>query len=165
MASEHSYDVVCKLDKQEVTNAVQQTLQETGQRYDFKNAKYEIKFDQTAMTLNLSADSDFRLKGLSDILDTRMAKRNIPLTAITREPIETTSGGNARQVYKLQTGIPSDKAKEIVKLVKDMKLKVQAAIQSDQVRISGKDLDELQAAQKAILKADLKIFVQFVNYR
>lgn len=165
MASEHSFDVVCKLDKQEVDNALQQTLHELGQRYDFKNAKYDVKFDQTAMTLTLSGDSEFRLQGLSDVLDARLAKRQIPLAAITREPIEVASGGGARQVYKLQTGIPSDKAKEIVKRVKDLKLKVQATIQSDQVRIAGKDLDELQAVQKAIRGADLKIHVQFVNYR
>jgi uncharacterized protein YajQ (UPF0234 family) len=165
MASEHSFDVVCKLDKQEVTNSVQQTLQESGQRYDFKNAKYEIKFDQTAMTLTLSADSDFRLKSLGDILETRMAKRQIPLAAITREAVEMTSGGSARQVYKLQTGIPVEKAKEIIKLIKDSKLKVQASIQSDQVRISGKALDDLQLVQKLIHEADLKIHVQYVNYR
>ncbi|NTV52109.1 MAG: YajQ family cyclic di-GMP-binding protein [Candidatus Firestonebacteria bacterium] len=165
MASEHSFDVVCKLDKQEVDNALQQTLHELGQRYDFKNAKYDVKFDQTAMTLTLSGDSEFRLQGLSDVLDARLAKRQIPLAAITREPIEVASGGGARQVYKLQTGIPTEKAKEIVKRVKDLKLKVQATIQSDQVRIAGKDLDELQAVQKAIRGADLKIHVQFVNYR
>jgi uncharacterized protein YajQ (UPF0234 family) len=165
MASEHSFDVVCKLDKQEVTNALQQTLHELGQRYDFKGAKFDAKFDQTAMTLALSADSEFRLKGLSDVLDTRLAKRQIPLAAITREPIEVTSGGGARQVYKLQTGIPVEKAKEIVKLVKDLKLKVQASIQSDQVRVAGKDLDELQSVQKAIREAEIKIHIQFVNYR
>jgi len=165
MANEHSFDVVCKLDKQEITNALQQTLHELGQRYDFKGAKFEAKFDQTAMTLTLSADSEFRLKGLSDVLDTRLAKRQIPLAAITREPIEVTGGGGARQVYKLQTGIPSEKAKEIVKLVKELKLKVQASIQSDQVRIVSKDLDELQGVQKALREADLKVHIQFVNYR
>jgi len=165
MASEHSFDVVCKLDKQEIANAIQQTLHELGQRYDFKNAKYDLVFDQTAMTVALSGDSEFRLKGLSDVFDTRLAKRQIPLAAVTREDIEVASGGGARQVYKLQTGIPSESAKELVKLVKGMKLKVQAAIQSDQVRVSGKDLDELQAVQKAIREAGLKIHTQFVNYR
>lgn len=165
MASEHSFDVVCKLDKQEVVNAIQQTLRELGQRYDFKNAKYDIEFNQAEMKLTLTADSDFRLKNLSDSLDTRMAKRQIPLDAITRKPIEISSGGNARQEYALQTGIPADKAKEIVKLVKDLKLKVQAAIQGDQVRVSGKVLDDLQLVQKKIRESDLKIHTQFDNYR
>jgi len=165
MASEHSFDVVCKLDKQEVVNAVQQTLRELGQRYDFKNAKYDIEFNQGEMKLALTADSDFRLKNVSDVLETKLAKRQIPLDAITRKPIEMSSGGSARQDYLLQTGIPSEKAKEIVKLVKDLKIKVQASVQSDQVRISGKDLDDLQLVQRKIREADLKVHTQFVNYR
>ncbi|MEW6516691.1 MAG: YajQ family cyclic di-GMP-binding protein [candidate division FCPU426 bacterium] len=165
MAQEHSFDVVCKLDKQEVVNAVEQTQREVSQRYDFKNALAKVAFDQNAMTLTLTADSDFRIRSLADILDTRLAKRGVPLAAITREDCEVAPGGSARQVYKLQQGIPTDKAKEIVKLVKDLKIKVQAAIQSDQVRISGKVLDDLQAVQQHLRAANLKIHLQFVNYR
>ncbi|MCD4813234.1 YajQ family cyclic di-GMP-binding protein [bacterium] len=165
MAQEHSFDVVCKLDKQEVVNAVQQTMRETTQRYDFKGAKVDIEFDQSKMTLTLTAESEFRIKSLSDMLDTRMAKRQIPLAAITRETLEVASGGSARQLYRLQTGIPIEKAKEIVKLIKNMKNKVQAAIQSDQVRVSGKVLDELQAVQKMLNETELNIHVQFINYR
>jgi cyclic-di-GMP-binding protein len=165
MASEHSFDVVCKLDKQEVVNAVQQTLRELGQRYDFKDAKYTIEFNQPDMKLLLTADSEFRLKNLADALETRLAKRQIPLDAITRQAIEVSSGGGARQEYLLQAGIPADKARDIAKLVKDLKLKVQAAIQGDQVRISSKVLDDLQLVQRKIREANLKIHTQFVNYR
>jgi len=165
MATEHSFDVVCKLDKQEVVNAVQQTLRELGQRYDFKNAKYDIEFNPQEMKLTLTGDSDFRVKNVSDALDTKLAKRGIPLDAMTRKPIDVASGGGARQEYQLQTGIPTEKAKEIVKLIKDLKLKVQASIQSDQVRIVGKDLDDLQTVQRKIREADLKVHTQFVNYR
>jgi uncharacterized protein YajQ (UPF0234 family) len=165
MASEHSFDVVCKLDKQEIVNAIQQTEKEVAQRYDFKGAKTSMTFDQKEMKLVLTADSDFRLKSLSEILDTRMAKRSIPLSAITRGDIETASGGSARQEYQMQAGIPSEKAKDIVKLVKDLKVKVQASVQADQVRITGKTLDDLQLVQQKIREADLKIHVQFVNYR
>lgn len=165
MAAEHSFDVVCRLDKQEIVNAVLQAEREAGQRYDFKGAKFSLTFDQAAMTINLTADSEFRLKNLADMLDGRLAKRQIPLAAVERGQIEVASGGSAKQVYKMQTGISTDKAREIVKLVKDLKLKVQAAIQGDQVRISGKVLDDLQLAQQKIRAADLKIHVQFVNYR
>jgi cyclic-di-GMP-binding protein len=165
MAKEHSFDVVCKLDKQEVVNAVQQTMTETSQRYDFKGATVKVEFDQTKMNLTLTAESDFRLKSLADILETRLAKRQIPLAAITREKMEVASSGSARQIYQLQTGIPIEKAKILVKLVKDLKIKVQASIQSDQVRISGKDLDDLQLIQQKIKDADLDMHVQFLNYR
>jgi cyclic-di-GMP-binding protein len=165
MASDHSFDVVCKLDKQEVDNAVQQTLRELGQRYDFKNAKYGVEFNPTDMKLVLTADSDFKLKSLAQTLEERLARRQIPLAAIERKPIELSSGGSARQEYLLQKGISADKAREIAKLVKDLKLKVQAAIQGDQVRISGKVLDDLQLVQQKIREADLKVHTQFVNYR
>jgi len=165
MSKEHSFDVVCKLDKQEIVNAVEQTYREIRQRYDFKNAVAEVAFDQNAMTLTLTADSDFRIRSLAEILDTRLAKRGVPLAAITRGTCEIAPSGSARQVYNLQQGIPADKAKEIVKLIKDLKIKVQAAIQADQVRISGKVLDDLQAVQQHLRAADLKIHLQFVNYR
>lgn len=165
MASEHSFDIVCKLDKQEIVNAVLQTEKEVAQRYDFKDAKTSLAFDQKEMKLNLSADSDFRLRSLADILETRLAKRQIPMAAITRGPVETSHSGQARQEYQLQTGIPSEQAKEIVKRIKDLKLKVQAAIQADQVRVTGKVLDDLQQVQQHLRAAELKVHLQFVNYR
>ncbi len=165
MAQEHSFDVVCRLDKQEILNAVQQTLRETAQRYDFKNARYDLQFDAGKMSALLTADSEFHLKSLGDVLELRLAKRQIPLHALTRGNIEISSAGHARREYQFQTGIPEDKARDIVKLVKGSKRKVQAAVQGDQVRISGKVLDDLQEMQRLIRSADLKIHVQFVNYR
>lgn len=165
MADEHSFDIVCKLDKQEIVNAIQQTEREVQQRYDFKGAKTSLEFDPKEMKLTLGAESDFRLKSLAEILETRLAKRQIPIAALERGEIELSSGGNARQEYKMQSGIPSDKAKEIVKRIKESKLKVQASIQADQVRVTGKSLDDLQRVQQMVRDADLKIHFQFVNYR
>jgi uncharacterized protein YajQ (UPF0234 family) len=165
MAQDHSFDIVCELEKPEVTNAITQTEREVSQRYDFKGAKVNLEFDAKAMTIVLTADSDFRLKALSDVLDGRLAKRQIPLAAIGKDKIETSSGGHARQCYHLQTGIPTDKAKEIIKIIKGLKSKVQAAIQGDQVRVSGKSLDDLQTVQKAIKEAELDFHIQYVNYR
>lgn len=165
MATEHSFDIVCKLDKQEIVNAVQQTEREVLQRYDFKGSTAKVEFDQTKMALTLTAESDFRLKSFSEMLDARLAKRGIPLAAITRDPIEIASSGSARQVYQLQTGIPGDKAREIVKLIKNLKMKVQAAIQGEQIRVSGKALDDLQLIQQKLRDTNLGIHTQFVNYR
>ncbi len=165
MAQDHSFDIVCQLDKQEIINAIQQTEREVGQRYDFKGAQVKMDFDAKAMTLTLSAESDFRLKALVEVLDGRLSKRQIPLAAIKKDKIETSSSGHARQLVHLQSGIPGDKAKEIVKRIKDTKLKVQAAIQGDQVRVTGKVLDDLQTIQKMIKDANLDFHVQFTNYR
>ncbi len=165
MSKEHSFDIVCKLDQPEIVNAVQQTEREISQRYDFKGSQARVVFDQKQMILTLTAESDFRLKSLAEVLESRMAKRRIPLEAVERGQIEVASGGSARQEYRLQNGIPTEKAREIVKIIKQLKLKVQAAIQSDQVRISGRVLDDLQLVQQKIREADLKIHVEFVNYR
>jgi uncharacterized protein YajQ (UPF0234 family) len=165
MSKEHSFDIVCKLDQPEIVNAVQQTEREISQRYDFKGSQARVVFDQKQMILTLTAESDFRLKSLAEVLESRMAKRRIPLEAVERGQIEVASGGSARQEYRLQNGIPTEKAREIVKIIKQLKLKVQAAIQSDQVRISGQVLDDLQLVQQKIREADLKIHVEFVNYR
>ncbi len=165
MSKEHSFDIVCKLDQQEIVNAIQQTEREISQRYDFKGSQARVVFDQKQMIMTLTAESDFRLKSLAEVLESRMAKRQIPLDAITRDQIEMSSNGSARQEYRLQTGIPVEKAREIVKIIKHLKLKVQAAIQSDQVRVSGRVLDDLQLAQQKIREADLKVHLQFMNYR
>jgi len=165
MAQDHSFDVVCKLDKQEIVNAVQQTEREVSQRYDFKGSTAKVEFDQQKMALTLTAESDFRLKSFSEMLDGRLAKRGIPLAALTRGQIDIASSGSARQVYQLQTGIPTDQAREIVKLIKNLKMKVQAAIQGEQIRVSGKALDDLQLIQQKIRDANLGIHTQFVNYR
>jgi len=158
-----SFDVVCKLDLQEVDNAVHQTLQELGRRFDFKNVKTELTRD--AHALNVHSGDDFKVRAVVEILKERLAKRQIPVKALDEKPIEPGPAGTAKQTIALQDGIATDKARELVKLVKDSKLKVQAAIQGDQLRITGKKKDDLQAVMKLFRDHDLGIAMQFVNFR
>src|SRR5581483_347481 len=158
-----SFDVVCRVDLQEVDNAIQQTLREIGQRFDFKNQRTEVRREDTAVHL-LAAD-DWKLGALGDILKEKLAKRQVPLRALQIGPVEPGPAGTAKQKIDLQQGIPTDKAREIVKLAKDTKLKIQVAIQGDQVRVSGKKRDELQAVVKMLRERDLGIAMQFANFR
>ena len=165
MATENSFDIVSKIDMQEVKNAIDQALKETGQRYDFKGSKSEIRLDETAKEISASSDDEFKLKNLLDILQSKLVKRGISLKALTYENIESGLGGTAKQKIKLQQGIPSDKAKEIVRAVKDMKIKVQTQIQGDQLRVTGKNRDDLQLVIKYLQGEDFGIDMQFTNYR
>jgi hypothetical protein len=158
-----AFDVVCHVDLQEVDNAVQQTLREIGQRFDFKNTPTEVRRDDNALHLR-SAD-EFKLRALADILRERLARRQVPLRALTSGPIEPGPVGSAKQRIDLQQGIPSEKAREIVKLVKDSKIKVQVAIQGDQVRVTGKKRDDLQMVMKSLRERDFGIALQFTNFR
>jgi cyclic-di-GMP-binding protein len=158
-----SFDVVCEIDLQEVDNAIQQTLRELGNRFDFKGTPFEVRREDHIV--HLHAENDFKLKALSDVLQERLAKRQVPLKAIRPGTIEPASGGTVRQQLDLQKGIATDKAREIVKLVKDAKLKVQASIQGEQVRISGKKRDDLQVVIQMLRKQDLDLAMQFVNFR
>jgi uncharacterized protein YajQ (UPF0234 family) len=158
-----SFDVVCKLDLQEVDNAINQTLKEVGQRFDFKGTPTEVRREEFALQLR-SAD-DFKVRALADILREKLAKRQVPLRALQEGPLEPGPAGTAKQRLDLQQGIAIEKAREIVKLVKDTKMKVQVAIQGDQVRVSGKKRDDLQAAMKVLREHDLGIAMQFVNFR
>jgi uncharacterized protein YajQ (UPF0234 family) len=158
-----SFDVVCKIDLQEVDNAVNQTLREVGQRFDFKNTKTEVRREGYALLL-ASAD-DFKVRALGELLREKLARRQVPLKALAPGPIEPGPGGTAKQRIELQQGIAIEKAREIVKLVKDSKLKVQAAIQGDQVRVSGKKRDDLQAIIRLLRERDLGIAMQIVNLR
>ena len=163
MAGENSFDVVCKIDMQEVTNALDQARREIETRYDLKGSRNEIALEKTDITLT-SAD-DMKLKAVTDILQSRLHKRGVPLKALTYGKVETGSGGLLRQKIGLQQGIPIDKAKEIVRLIKDTKIKVQASIQEDQVRVSGKSLDDLQRIMTLLRERDLGIALQFTNRR
>jgi uncharacterized protein YajQ (UPF0234 family) len=163
MASDNSFDIVCKIDMQIVKNAIMQTMKEIGQRYDFKGTKSDISMDEH--TLIILSDDDYRLNSVIDILKTRLVKAKISLKALDFSKIEAAAGGMVRQRITLQQGIPGEKAKEIVKLIKQTKLKVQAQIQSDQVRVSGKKRDDLQEIMTLLKEKDLKIDMQFVNYR
>src|SRR5215470_4670751 len=158
-----SFDVVCKVDAQEVDNAINQTLREVGQRFDFKGSNTELKHEGDALLLS-SAD-DFKVRALCQLLKEKLAKRQVPLQALQEGPVEPGPGGTAKQKLDLQQGIPVEKAREIVKLIKDTKLKVQAAIQADQVRVSGKKRDDLQAVIKLLREHDLGIAMQFANFR
>jgi cyclic-di-GMP-binding protein len=158
-----SFDVVCKLDLQEVDNAINQTLKEVGQRFDFRGTPTEVTREEHAIQLR-SAD-DFKVRALADILREKLARRQVPLRALAEQPIEPGPAGSAKQRLDLQQGIETEKAREIVKLIKETKLKVQAAIQGDQVRVSGKKRDDLQSVVKLLRDRDLGIAMQFVNFR
>jgi len=163
MAGENSFDVVCKIDMQEVTNALDQARREIETRYDLKGSKNEVVLEKTDIKLT-SAD-DMKLKAVTDILQSKLHKRGVPLKALTYGNVETGAGGVLRQRISLQQGIPIDKAKEIVRLIKDTKIKVQASIQEDQVRVSGKSLDDLQRIMALLRERDLGIALQFTNRR
>ena len=163
MPSDNSFDIVCKIDMQEVTNALDQARREIETRYDLKGTKNEVLLEKTDIAL-ASAD-DMKLKAVVDIVQSKLHKRGVPLKALTYGKVETGSGGILRQKIGLQQGIPIDKAKEIVRMIKDSKIKVQASIQEDQVRVSGKSLDDLQRVMAMVREKDLGIAVQFTNRR
>ena len=163
MAADNSFDIVCKVDMQEVTNALDQTRREVDTRYDLKGSKNEVVLEKTDIVLT-SAD-EMKLKAVVDILQSKLHKRGVPLKALTYGKVEPAAGSTFRQRIGLQQGIPIDKAREIVRLIKDTKLKVQAAIQEDQVRVSGKNKDDLQKVIALLREKELGIALQFVNYR
>jgi len=165
MADEHSFDIVCEVDMQEVTNAVAQATKEIGQRFDFKGSKSSIDFDKGKWTLTLVSDDEQKMKSVIDILQSKLVKRGVALKALGYVKLEAAAGNTVRQVITLQQGIPQEKAKEIVRIVKDMKLKVNSEIQKDQVRVRAKKIDDLQAVMARIKELDLGIHIQFSNYR
>jgi len=163
MAQENSFDIACKLDMQEVANALDQTRREIATRYDLKGSKCEVTLEKT--DLAVLAPDEMKLKAVLDILQSKLHRRGVPLKALSYGKVEQAAGGVLRQKIALQQGIPIEKAREIVKLIKDTKLKVQAAIQEDQVRVSGKNRDDLQAVIALLRDKDLGIAIQFINYR
>ncbi len=165
MAAESSFDIVCKIDMQELDNAVNQTMKEIAQRFDFKGSKSEILLDKLKGTLTISTEDDFRLTNVNDILQSKVIKRGISLKALSYGKVEPAAGSTVRQVVTLQQGIPQEKAKEIVKLIKNTKMKVNASIQQDQVRVAGKNRDDLQEIIRILKTQDLDIDMQFINYR
>jgi hypothetical protein len=161
--AESSFDVVSSVDLQEVKNAIGQAMKEITTRFDLKGTGSEVTL--TGEEITLSSSDDFKLKAVRDVLEERLVKRSVPLKALTYGAIEKALGATARQKVTLQKGIPSDKAREIVKVVKGTKLKVQASIQGDQVRVSGKNKDDLQTIIRVLKGTDLGIDMQFTNYR
>jgi len=166
MAATYSFDVTSTIDLPEVDNAVNQARKEIGQRFDFKGSSAAIDFDQKANTLTLSAEDNFKLEAVWDVLQTRLIKRGVPVKNLTRGDVEPAAGSSVRQVITLQQGISTDAARDIVKHLKDLKLKkVQASIQGDQVRVSSPSKDDLQGAMQALRAKDFGIALQFGNYR
>jgi cyclic-di-GMP-binding protein len=165
MAQEFSFDVVSKVDLQEVSNAVQQAGKEIGTRFDFRGSKSRIDWNDKELALTLTSDDESKLKSVVDILETRLVKRGIAVKALDYGRVEPAASATVRQVAKVQQGIPTEKAKEIVKAIKDQKLKVQASIQADQVRIAGKSKDDLQTVMALLRGRDFGVPLQFTNYR
>jgi uncharacterized protein YajQ (UPF0234 family) len=160
---DNSFDVVSKVDIQEVSNAIQQALKEVHTRFDLKDSKSNIEQEKDAIVLH-SAD-EYKLKAVNDILQQKLVKRGVSLKALTYGPVEPAAGGTSKRRATLQQGIAIEKAREIVKLVKDSKKKAQASIQGDLVRISGKDRDTLQDVIQLLKQHDFGIDLQFINYR
>jgi len=163
MAGENSFDIACKVDMQEVANAVNQAKREIETRYDLKGSKNDIT--QEKMDLVLTSGDEMKLKAVLDILQSKLHRRGVDLKALTIGDPESAAGGTLKQKITLQDGIPMEKAKEIVRLIKDSKIKVQASIQEKQVRVAGKNRDDLQAVIALIKGKDLGVALQFTNYR
>lgn len=166
MATQCSFDITSNVDLQEVDNALNQARKEVAQRYDFKGSKASIEFDAKESKLTLVADDAFKLNALWEIVQTRLVRRNVPVKNLTRGDVEAAANSTVRQEISLQQGIPSEKAKDIVKFLKDAKLKkVQATIQGDQLRVSSASKDDLQDAMRALREHDFGVALQFGNYR
>ncbi len=159
-----SFDIVSKVDLQEVSNAIQQALKEIHTRYDLKDSKSDIQLEEKEALVLTSAD-EFKLKAVTDVLQGKLVKRSVPLKALSYGSIEPAAGSTVRQRVTMQQGIPIEKAREIVKVIKNSKKKVQAAIQGDLVRVSGKDRDTLQEIIALLKQSDFGIDMQFTNYR
>ena len=162
---DNSFDIASKVDLQEVNNAIQQSLKEIQTRFDLKNTKSQIELNQKDHQILLASDDEFKMKAVNEILQQKLVKRSVPMKALTYGKIEPSAGSTVHQTITLQNGIPIEKAREIVKLIKNSKLKVQAAIQSDVVRVSGKDRDTLQSVIQLVKGTDFGIDIQFINYR
>jgi hypothetical protein len=166
MAANPSFDITSTIDFQEVDNALNQARKEVGQRYDFKGATAEIELSIADKKLTLVTDDEMKMNALWEIIQTRMVRRNVPVKNFKTTPSEAAAGGSVKRVIEVQSGIPTEAAREIVKYLKDQKLKkVQAAIQADQVRVSAPSKDELQAAMAALREHDFGVSLQFGNYR
>ena len=161
---ENTFDIVSKIDLQEVNNAIQQALKEIHTRYDLKDSKSNIAMEGKDAIV-LSSVNEFKLKAVNDVFQGKLVKRGVPLKGLTYSPVETAAGSTVRQKIAMQQGIPIEKAREIVKIIKNSKKKVQASIQGDLVRVSGKDRDALQEIIVLLKQQDFGIDMQFTNYR
>lgn len=165
MADTSSFDIVSEVNLQEVDNAINQARKEIGQRYDFKGSKSSIELNQKDKLLTIISDDDFKLKAVVDILQNKLIKRSVPVKALDYGKVEPAANTTVRQIITLRVGIDKENAKLLVKMIKESRLKVQAQIMDDQVRVSGKSKDDLQAVMKLIREAELEFATQFTNYR
>lgn len=165
MAQNHSFDIVSEIDFQEVDNAVNQAIKEIQQRYDLKDSHTEIELNKKDKYISINTKDDYSLKASIDIIQSKFIKRNISLKTMKLEEIEPASGGRVRQQITLQNGISKENAKNVVKLIKDSKIKVNAQIMDEQVRVTAPKLDDLQAVINLVKSADLTFPTQFTNYK
>jgi cyclic-di-GMP-binding protein len=162
---DNTFDVVSKIDLPEVSNAVQQALKELHQRYDLKDSRSSIELNEKDHKIVLASQDEFKLKAVLDILQQKLVKRQVPLKGLTYGTVTPSAGSSVRQEITLQQGIPIEKARDIVRIIKESKKKVQASIQGDLVRIAGKDRDTLQEVIALLKQTDLGIDMQFTNFR
>ena len=160
-----SFDIVSEVDMQEVDNAVNQASKEISNRFDFKGSKSTLEFDKDRKEIKILADDDMKLRSIQQVLGQKLIKRSVDLSALDYQKEEEVSGGMIRQTAKLKQGIEKPDAKKIVKAIKDSKLKVQAQIQDEQVRVTGKKIDDLQSVMQTLKSSDLQLPLQFVNMR
>ncbi|HEU4596434.1 MAG TPA: YajQ family cyclic di-GMP-binding protein [Pyrinomonadaceae bacterium] len=163
MAQQNSFDIVSQVERAEIVNALDQTMKEVRQRFDFKGSKAEVVLEKEELIL--TAEDETKLRNMNDILQQKLVRRGVPLKAFSYGRVEPAAGGTVRQHVAIQQGIPTDKAKEIVKHIKDTKAKVQASIQGDVVRVTGKDRDTLQDVIARLKEKDFGINMQYTNYR
>jgi len=163
MAQQNSFDIVSEVDRAEMTNAINQTIKEVRQRFDFKGSAANVALEANELTL--TAEDETKLRNMNDIFQQKLVRRGVPLKALSYGTVDPAAGGTVRQKVQIQQGIPQEKAKEVVKFIKDSKAKVQASIQGDVVRVSGKDRDTLQGVIASLKSKDFGIDMQFSNYR
>jgi uncharacterized protein YajQ (UPF0234 family) len=163
MAQQNSFDIVSEVDRAEITNAINQTVKEVRQRFDFKGSTATVALE--ANELILTAEDETKLRNMNDIFQQKLVRRGVPLKALSYGNVDQAGGGTVRQKVQIQQGIPQEKAKEVVRFIKDSKAKVQASIQGDIVRVSGKDRDTLQGVIAELKGKDFGINMQFSNYR
>ena len=163
MAQQNSFDIASKVDRSEIVNAINQTMKEVRQRFDFKGSAAEVVLEEK--DLLLTAEDETKLRNMNDILQQKLVRRGVPLKALSYGKVEPAAGGTVRQRAAIQQGIPTEKAKEIVKFIKDTKAKVQASIQGDIVRVAGRDRDTLQDVIASLKSKDFGIHMDYTNYR
>ncbi|PIW68402.1 MAG: YajQ family cyclic di-GMP-binding protein [Candidatus Omnitrophica bacterium CG12_big_fil_rev_8_21_14_0_65_42_8] len=163
--ADFSFDITSKVDLQEIDNAVNQARKELANRYDFKGAKFSIDYNREEKKITLVAGDDFKLRGIHDSLGMRLSKRGISLKSIKYKEPEKAFEGNLRQIVEITDGIPKDRARELVQIIKDLKLKVQARIEEDKIRVTSAKKDDLQAVMTHLRDIDFPVFLQFGNYR